>query len=251
MWIEFGRAMHIGLYYHVLRALDLGRDAASLFCDDVVLPGWSSALSRAYLAESSVSRLRFQVLPLQCRDLDQLFHELDACDGQCATLLLGALREELGDVSRGWEHDTEAALHRIERVHEELAPVLFTLRQGLWKLVGSEPPPLFVFDTPAMGRHARAMSLEGYRCCAMSLGETMEHVLCQCFHEECHVVSDPRVRRELGLVGRGRDTRLGGDGFAVHRKIEEGAVLLGGELIEKYAPAWSKAYTRWREPFGM
>lgn len=130
-----------------------------------------------------------------------------------------------------------------------LSGPLMKLRSGVWNGIRSFPPPLKVLDVPAMGRSGRAVGRER-RLIAVSLAEPWEHVLCQIFHEETHIASDPAVMRSRRHEAP-RDTHAGTAGHALHAALEAAAVNLGEQLIRKRAPELRGAYQRWRARYGM
>ena len=100
--IQFGRAFHADLHYHVLSHLDLGRDAANLLVKRTVVPVWTEALRAAYLKEHPAS-LTLQFTPLYCADLDALKQKLDDETTEVKALMWQAVESEAISVSRGAE----------------------------------------------------------------------------------------------------------------------------------------------------
>ncbi len=254
--LGFERRFHVALYYHVLSHLALGPDAASLHRPESSRPGWASDLEAAYL--TAPGRITAQFVPLWTHDLeatvDWLRHRdidglLEPADKELCERLAEVLELEFAEFQLHWERDRDAANRLLRERAGRLSGPLMKLRSGIWNGLRSAPPPLRVLDVPAMGRSGRAVGRER-RLVAVSLAEPLEHVLCQIFHEETHVASDPAVMVEMRDAAP-RDTRAGAVGHAMHRALETAAVNLGEELIRKRAPELRGAYQRWRARYGM
>ncbi|TNE46084.1 MAG: hypothetical protein EP343_25290 [Deltaproteobacteria bacterium] len=250
MTLTVGRAFHIQLHYHVLSHLDLGRDAANLFQSRASFPSWVSFLQRAYLMNRKGSGL-LQHDPLCVRDLEGLYRRLEARDERAATLMLQAMVAEQEQQEKAWEQDAAQARQQIDAFVQHHGDALLLLRRMLWERRGLEPPPLYVFDAPALGTHGRGMGGRTYRCCAVSLARDGEQALCQVFHEEVHAISDEEVEKASGQSLDTRDTQVRSDGFRLHQALEHRAVELGGELIQEHTPMYQAAYQQWRERFGV
>ncbi len=220
--IHFEAALHVELHYHLLSHLDLGRDAASIYRPRHPTPAWTSSARAGY------DGLPAQVRALRASDLDAL------CESSPAP----------------WADALRAAAARHPwppppPTTEAIAPALARIHTTLWALADSAPPPLRVFDTPALGTHGRATMLEGVQIVAVSLADP-EHALCQIAHEACHAVTDSAVRARIGGVP---DTRPGHPGFALHHALEAVAIEVVRDVTAEVEPAWSATYARWCSTF--
>lgn len=238
--IRFVRRRATALGYEVLAHLDLGRDAANLFEPTRRIDaGWVEPLRRAYLA--APSRLFLQAIPLLAEEYESLPE---------TTLRVWRSPTAREDAML-LEHWIEAVEH-VEGepvwsgVPEGLAEALRGLRAVLWERRG-EPPPLEVFDAPALGPAGRGASVEGRRRVAVDLGQSFEHALCQIFHEEVHPISDTLVPGDDIT----RDTAVDAEGFARHRALERMALEVGQAVLEARAPEWLTAYQAWRVRWAM
>ena len=238
------------LAYHVLAHLDLGSDAASLFDPRLPPRPWQAGLLRAYRA--APGRLRLHALPLvHPEDLEQVLRESPQTvgDGPGRTLALAfadAMQQERSAFLEqlAAEMSTQATRHRA--VRDAIGEELERLRAALWEQQG-ESPSLHIYDCPALRAAGRGTSTPEGRAVAVSLAESIEHVLCQVLHEEIHAVTDAVVWSAMGE--RVRDTRVGAPGHAVHEALEHAAVEVGEALIAARAPRWSDAYHRWRRRY--
>lgn len=221
------RPLRAWTHYHVLAQIDLGPDAANLFAGGPS-PPWARALSDAY--RRSGDRLALQHTPMTQRS---------TTDPTLRAAFDAALAAVEPALEQAWQRDRPEERH--ERFHLEVAPALEACRRHAW---GGRPPPLLVWDVPALGRHGRAAAANGRRIVATSLAEASDHVFCQILHEEMHPISDPLVAELLGDLGA-RDTRAGSGGFIIHRALETAAVEAGRQIVEQAAPQLRAAYARW------
>lgn len=227
------RPLRAWVHYAVLAALDLGADAANLFGGDT--PSWAGDLLAAYRA--APDRLRLQHTPMTG-------HE--SADPALRDAFTRAVTRVQPAIERAWQVDDPQERH--ERFHVEIAPALEACRRHAW---AGSPPPLIVWDVPAVGRHGRAATVQGRRVVATSLAEPSDHVFCQILHEEMHPVSDPIVAEMFGGGLSARETRAGSAGFALHRALEVAAVEAGRQIVEQAAPQMRAAYHRWCAAHGM
>jgi hypothetical protein len=249
---------HVELHYHVLAALDLKRDAASIYSGRQA--PWAKKLLAAYLA--APGRLVVQGVPLIADDLAGLLTLLRS--GRLSDLAdpagraLGSLVAETLEAEREarqafWDRNYDAAR---EREHS-LAPWLADL-EGLlaeaWKSA-APPPALDVHDCPSLaaaardGTHGRGMLWRGRIHVALALGGgPLEQVLCQLVHEALHSVTDPPIR--AAHAGVRHDSRADEPAFALHRELERAAVDEGQRLIDLRLPRLAEAYRHWRRRHG-
>jgi hypothetical protein len=113
---------------------------------------------------------------------------------------------------------------------------------------GGPPPPLRILDCPALGRAGRATSHAGERIVAVSLATAHPHPLLQVLHEDIHPITDPLFAAEHI---RGRDTRSGTAGHAMHHQLELAAIEVGEALVAARAPELHEAYRAWRARLRM
>lgn len=229
--IRVERVFHVELCYRVLAHLDLGKDAASLFDRSLPRRPWTRPLVEAYARDPR--RLRAQFWALHTAD-----------EGA----LRGVLTRDETELARRFQEALDAEAPRLPWPTPPIEPTftqtLQTLREALYD--PAAPPPLRVLDCRSLGRHGRAVTRQGERVVAVSLGEPPEHALCQLFHEEVHPISDKDLTH-----AKGRDTRAGSPGHAAHRALEAHAVAVGREVVMRAAPEWLEAYEAWARPFGM
>lgn len=226
------RPLRAWVHYHVLAHLDLGADAANIF-DGSTAP-WARDLRTAY--GLAPDRLHLQHTPMTGRS---------SADPRLASAFDVALRACWPAVESAWQTDRPEDRH--ERFHIEVAPALDACRRMAW---GGHPPPILIWDVPALGRHGRAAHKGAQRIVATSLAEPSEHVFCQILHEEMHPISDPIVADMFGGLGT-RDTRAGSGGYAIHHALEVAAVEAGRQIVEQAAPQLRAAYGRWCAMNGM
>lgn len=229
------RPLRAWVHYHVLSHLDLGADAANIFRAEA-RSAWVAGLLDAY--QNASDRLRVQHTPMT---------EKGSQDDRLRTGLQAARDAVWPAVEVAWQRDEPQDRH--ERFYLEVAPALQACRAAA---NGAAPPPLIVWDVPALGRHGRAAQVNGNRVVATSLAEPSEHVFCQVLHEEMHPVTDPLVAEMFeGVDMRTRDTHIDGAGYALHRALEVAAVEGGRQIIEQVAPRFAPAYARWCAVHGM
>jgi len=237
--VEVRRAEGTARLFAVLAAVDLGPDAAALGGERSTAP-WAHAIARAW--SEAPGRLALQALGLVHLDVNALFGALGDPPP--------ALRDEPG------RRLCEAVIEGLRHIPAPsgfgaLAPTVIeqleVLREQLWAPQGLRPPRLVLLDVPALGRHARAATVDGERRIATSLAMPAEHVLMQVFHEEMHPVTDPVVLAEAGASGDDRDTRPGTQGFALHQRLEQTAVDATAAFLSARAPDHLPAFERWRE----
>jgi len=241
-----------------LRHLDLGRDAASLWrplSEGQEEAVWAGPLVRLYREAPADERIGVQVAPLQVEGLDPLLALLRAQATPLTETLADLLLVEEPAVWSQWRAEDAAFEARLVEVEAALCGPLQRLRAALWARAEGRLPPLQVWDAAPLGPHGRALALDGCRRCAVSLAQPLEHVFCQIFHEETHAVADPETWARWRQQGRheatrgGRDTHTGGEGYGLHREIEQHAIAVGAEVIAEALPAWMPAYERWCAPF--
>jgi hypothetical protein len=248
--IAWTRSAPAALLFRVLARLDLRGDAADLH--DPALPpaAWTAALADAYAA--APGRLALHWLALDVPDLAALQARLadppaalaDAPGRRLAALVAAALADETAYLDV-WAADA-AATARAAACDRALRAPLQALRAALWERRGA-PPPLQVVDVPALGRRGRGLPGPALHRVAVDLRQPHAHLLCQIFHEEVHVRSDPAVL--AGAPPVPRDTRAGAPGFAVHAALEAAAVAVGEAVIAARLPDWLPAYRAWSAGF--
>ena len=229
------RPLRAWVHYHVLSHLDLGADAANLFRADT-RSAWASALLETY--QNTPDRLRVQHTPMT-----------ETCSQNMALRSgLQAARDAVwSTVELAWQRDEPQDRH--ERFYLEVAPALQACRAAA---NGATPPPLIIWDVPALGGNGRAAPIKGNRVVATSLAEPSDHVFCQVLHEEMHPVTDPLVAEMFdGIDMRARDTHVDGAGYVLHRALEVAAVEGGRQIVEQVAPRFAPAYARWCAAHGM
>jgi hypothetical protein len=256
--LRFLRRFHVELHFHVLSALDLPRDAASIYSGRRA--PWAKALLEAYRA--APGQLLVQGLPLLVDDLPALLallrearpRDLQDPAGQALATRLGeALEAEAPGCRAAWEQDAEPAEQRVRWI-EAWRAELEGAYAALWS--PSPPPPLDVYDCPSLanreGTHGRSLLWRGRLRVALSLaGEPAargEQVVCQLVHEATHAVTDPPIRE--AHAGRRHDTRADGEAFALHRELERAAVERGQQVVEEHLPRLREGYRRWRKRHG-
>jgi len=249
--ISTSRPTHAGLYFQILAQLDLKRDAANLYREDVVRSSRLSKskreeLHRAYL--QTPNRIYAQILPLRVDTVSDLKRLLargipplnDPFGKVLLTRLLGALEEEEPDYEVGQSRDVTSLVARIE-----------DLREHLWW--PDSPPPLELWDCPALlsgtATHARATQRKDRHIIALSFDASDEEFLIQALHEDTHPLTDPPIR--LSFTGISQDTRTGTSGFELHRALETAVVERNQELFEQHARDLLEPYARWRERMNM
>ncbi|MEM6931585.1 MAG: hypothetical protein AAF602_31935, partial [Myxococcota bacterium] len=223
--------------YAVLAASDLGDDVAGLDGARLDTP-WAEAIGRAW--PRAQGRLALQGLGLTHLELDALLAALASPpdplrDGPGRTLC-SAVRDGLQQLDPPTGFGTAP---------DTLLSDLQALREQLWAPRGLRPPPLVLLDVPALGRRARATTVDGERRIATSLAMPPDHVLMQVLHEEMHPVTDPLVLAELGHSLADRDTRPGARGFALHQRLEQTAVEATAAFLNARAPEHLGAFERW------
>lgn len=244
----FQRAFHAELHFHVLAAMDLPRDAASLYSGRN--DSWAKDLARAYLR--APGRLVVQGLPLFTEDLEEMLgllkgnrlRELSDPAGQELAALLAAILVAEAP-SRLWRFEEATRTSFPGEWSRELEAV----RAGLGATV---PADLEVLDCPSLatreGSHGRSLVFRGRLRVAVGLDGPADQVACQLLHEVVHAATDPTVR--AAHAGASHDTRADSAAFDLHRDLERAAIARGGELIESWAPRLSEPYRRWRRRHG-
>lgn len=227
------RPLRAWVHYHVLSQLDLGRDAANLYRPQPQV-AWGAELLSAY--RSAPDCLVLQHAPMTGKT---------SASAPLEAALDDAVQAVWATVEATWQADDASERHA--RFHAEVTPALMACRRAAH---GGEPPPLLIWDVPALGRHGRAARTATHRIVATSLAEPSAHLFCQILHEEIHPVTDPIVRDMLGDLG-GRDTRVDSPGFMLHRALEIAAVEGGRQVIESTAPQFGDAYAQWCAAHGM
>ncbi len=189
------------------------------------------------------ARVYAQVLPLWFDDRATMMRWLaeptrpldDPAGVELCARLIEALHARSGDELDG---DASAGLP------PEVAEPLDLLHAALWE--GLERPKLLAFHAGALGNgrftRGRGAARREEQRVAVSLDADPVFTGIQLLHEATHAVTD----HEVG-ASRDRDTAVGADGFAEHVRIERAAVERGQELIDRHAPSWRSAYSRWRE----
>jgi hypothetical protein len=238
--LEWVRSAPAALLFRVLARLDLGPDAASLYDPSLPAAPWTTELAAAYAA--APGRHALQWIALDAPDLATLQSRLQGLTGRLADVASRALTAEIADALPAWIADTAAAVALAAARAEVLSAPLARLRAALWERAGS-PPPLRVIDVPALRRCGRGLRGDVHRV-AVDLRQDPDHLLCQIFHEEVHVRTDPAVL--TGTPPVPRDTRAGTPGHAVHAALEDAAVTVGEAVIAARAPEHLAAYHRWR-----
>lgn len=229
------RPLRAWVHYHVLSHLDLGADAANLYRPGAAAE-WAPAVLSAY--RRAPDRLRLQHTPMTGKSSQ---------DRGLRTAFDAASVRVWAEIEARWRRDPPQERHA--RFHVEVAPALMACRAAAR---GATPPPLIIWDVPALGRHGRAAGVDGNRVVATSLAEPSPHVFCQVLHEEMHPITDPIVAEMFeGLDLSARDTHVDGAGYALHRALEVAAVEGGRQIVEQVAPQFSEAYSRWCAAHGM
>ncbi len=219
--IHVDRPLGAVLWYHVLSHLDLGRDAANLFVPKRPQRSW---IPQALALVQADPLLQFT--PLFLSDIGYLQQ----------TSLGPILAAELGAVTAAWQVDDAVDRHR--RFFAEVAPDLTTARAALGAGL------LVIYDVPAMGPHARAVTRkDGRRIVAADLSQPSAHVFCQVLHEEIHPFSDPLIMHVMGPASR--DTRPGTAGWNLHKALEIGAVEGGRQIVEGHVKHRQADYAAW------
>ena len=253
--IRLERRLAPALAYHLLSQLDLGADAASLYCyQDKPAADWAHALRDAYL--SAPGRLTVHAHPLAYDRPEAWLDALersppealrDPAGRALVSALVLAARAELPAWSEGFTSESPGMI----RARERLLPALSRLRERMWQQQGG-PPPLLLLDCPALGRHGRATLVGGTRVIAVSLDEPDGHVICQVLHEDMHAITDPIVRAEqaAAFAGSTRDTRQGSPGFALHQALESVAVGATAAFLQARAPELMHDFEIWQARVG-
>lgn len=212
--------------YAVLSRLDLGADAASLFCPNPApAPAWVAPLLAAVRAHPR-DALVLQGWPLRADSIESL----------ASPPVAAPLAHAFGDAIRSVS-PPEAPPPRICDRLESLLAALYAPLGG--------PPPVRALDCPSLGPHGRAAQHGGALVLATSLAEPAPHPLLQLFHEACHPVTDPAVLARLGATLATRATRRDDPGFATHRALEAAAVAYGTSTLEQSAPDLLPDWRRW------
>ena len=241
--IELVRALHVELHYRVLAALDLGRDAASLYTSRHPQPAWAPGLRDAYLSAGR-DGLQLQCLALRVDSLEAMIDLAQTYKKPLFDHYIHALEAESASAPSCWQ--TASSDKGLEQLSLEIIEPMTRLRAALWSRVDAQAPPLVIFDAPSLGLHGRGLPQPSEHRVAVSLAESSAHVFCQVFHEETHPISDRFVD------GRAqRETRCGTDGHSLHLEIEQRAIALGAEIIDEVAPEYAPNYDQWRKRFGM
>lgn len=227
------RPLRAWIHYHVLAQLDLGADAANIHAGDPP-PAWATALLARY--QAAPDRLALQHTPMTGRT---------TADPTLQAAFDAAVEASTPTIEHAWQTDDPQPRH--ERFHLEVAPALQACRRLAWS---GAPPPLLIWDVPALRHHGRAAHNGKTRIVATSLAEPSDHVFCQLLHEEMHPVSDPIVAEMFGGLST-RDTRAGTPGFAIHHALEVAAVEAGRQIVDQAAPQLRAAYRRWCARNGM
>ncbi len=246
----FRRAFHAELHFHVLAAMDLPRDAASLFSGRG--EPWAAELTRAY--QRAPGRLVVQGLPLISEDLEGLLGLLrggrlrelsDPAGKALAELLAGILAAEAPVRLARFEETGNATARFVEEWGSELE----ALHAGLGTTV---PASIEVFDCHSLatreGSHGRSLVFRGSLRVAVGLEGPADQVACQLLHEVVHAATDPAVR--AAHAGASHDTRADSPAFDLHRELERAAIARGAEVIDACAPRLSGPYRRWRSRHG-
>ena len=244
--IHVDRPLGPVLWYHVLSHLDLGHDAANLYTPERPRRPWVPHALAILQADPSL-----QFTPLFSSEVEHLQQ----------TALGPTLAAELGAVTTAWQADDAVDRHR--RFFAEVAPDLGVARKAL------RAGPLVIYDVPALGPHARAVTRpDGRRIVATDLSQPSAHVFCQILHEEIHPHSDPLIMRFMDPVPRAkratrgasdgerspegrseprtlRDTRPGTPGWNLHKALEVAAVEGGRQIVEGHVKHRKADYAAW------
>lgn len=172
--VRITRPFHAWLHYHVLSHLDLGPDGGSIYDPRRPPRRWVRPLMHA-LAEGS-HRRRAQLLPLDVPDEEAMYRA--AGPDPLAERLRSAWCAEYDRVADDWQADDSYA-QRLECFFGEVADDLTACRASL-----GDAPPLVLADVPALGRHGRAVTVDGAQVVAVSLGEAPGHVFCEVLYQE-------------------------------------------------------------------
>lgn len=240
MSVRFGLSFAVDLYYRVLRGIDLGSDASSLF--DGHLRPWSRELARWYPRGAPLAD-RLQVAALVVPDLEALVRGLRAMASPVGPLLAEVLDLEEPLARMDWDRRANLRAARAESVAAMLGPELEVVRAELWRRIEQAPPSALVIDAP-IPRCGRAASLAGQRVIAASFDDPLDALLSQIVHEDTHAVSDRAVL--ASWAGGARSTRPGHPGFGLHEALEAQALELGGEIVSAALPHRAAAYAAWR-----
>lgn len=242
---------HAALYYQVLAQLDLGRDAANLFRDDLVAASKLTEEDRQSLVDAYLktpNRIVAQILPLLVDDLPTLSRLLarrvPPSSDPFAKELLAQILEAIETAKVNFRPTTS-------RDVTALAARLEDLREFLW--APDTPPPLELWDCPALlsgnATHARATQRKDRHIIALSFDASDEEFLIQVLHEDTHPLTDPPIR--AGFAGVSQDTQAGSVGFQLHRALETAVVERNQELFEEHAKDLLEPYVRWRKRMNM
>ncbi len=241
--IRFERARHVDVFYTVLAALDLGRDAASLFDPTAPRPDNVELLRRAY--DAAPGRLFAHALPLVSTNADHLRRRLEAPPKRLADAGGRALCAELREAFEAAWDGLPPHMSTPRELSADLVLDLQQYRTVLWARIGRSPPPALIYDCPVLGPHGRAATLGGARRIAVSLGPDADRAFCQIAHEETHAVSD------RAFAAAPRSTTVGADGHAHHLRLEQAAIDTGLDVVNEAAPSRIDAYRRWAAEHGV
>ena len=217
--IQLGLSRCASAYYGILRRLDLGANAASLYDGDAA--PWSARLEALYPSGPRSDFL--QTLPLMTPNADALLRALRG-RGAFESALAGVFETYLDD----YPERTRDQERRLDAAARSITGPLETARRALWQRAGRTPPAMLVLDVRTLGRHGRGASVADRQVVAASFALADEDLFCLVLHEDTHAVSDPDVVRDLPLE---RSTAKRDAGYPIHRAVESAALRLADEVV--------------------
>lgn len=242
MSVVFGLSRAVASYYHVLRGIDLGADASSLF-DGVERP-WSAELSRLYPRGTNLAT-RLQVLPLVAPDLETVTRRLRAMEDAFCLALADVLDREAPALRDDWNRQLPDLQTRTDAVAETMTEELEVARTVLWSYANRTPAKALILHASIDG-HGRAATTTGHQVIAVSFADPDAQLFCQILHEDTHAISDPMVMATWN--GGPRSTKRGAPGFTLHEVLEARALALTHDVLARTVPQRLADYERWVQP---